>query len=107
MSSPFRVSCARYASSTGERGGHENELYSRSTQDGSLKCPSSMQRVEQPDNDEYDLDYYLQEDDRVFVLDQTKMAASRDMGWFFFMKMTKLKQGSWNGTKKTRESFGR
>ena len=38
-------------------------LYGRSTQDGSLKSSLSMQRVEQPDNDEYDRDYYLQQDD--------------------------------------------
>ena len=28
------------------------------------------------------------------------MAVSGDMGRFFYMKMTKPKQGSWNGTKK-------
>ena len=106
VSSPFRVSCARHASSTGERGGHENELYGRSTQDGSLKSPSLMQRVEQPDDDECDQDYYLQEDNRVLALDQTKMAESGDMGRFLYEHdKTKARLVEWD--QKTRESFGR
>jgi pre-mRNA-splicing factor ATP-dependent RNA helicase DHX38/PRP16 len=59
----------------------------RSTNDESdarLKSPSTMRRVEQPDDEEYDRDFYLQEDDGGFVLDQTEMAATGDMGRFLF-----------------------
>jgi pre-mRNA-splicing factor ATP-dependent RNA helicase DHX38/PRP16 len=46
--------------------------------------PSTTRTVEQPDDGEFDRQFYLQEDDGGFVLDQTEMAASGDMGRFLY-----------------------
>jgi hypothetical protein len=40
--------------------------------------------LEQPDDGEFDRQFYLQDDDGGFVLDQTEMAATGDMGRFLY-----------------------
>jgi hypothetical protein len=45
---------------------------------------STTRTLEQPDDGEFDRQFYLQDDDGGFVLDQTEMAATGDMGRFLY-----------------------